>query len=449
MYAVVQQATLSVMSVLTFGPPQADPDRELITTDILEDEIFTRMPCDDVVKFCRLSTEHRQLCERDEFWRKQYVSRNNRTPATWPDLDATMTHTGETAREAFREACQFARGRQPRTLEGHQEEVIFAVFSPDDATLITTSYDTTSKLWRVSDGQLLHTLVPPAEHGYSVVAAFSPDNTMVVTGGPSACLWSVVNGQLLYELHHFGDQVSDVEFSPDGTKLLIASGDGHARMFDVASRRLLLTVDNQEETIGMHGAKFSPDGTKFVTSAYGGHSKLWGVAFGNLLHALEGHGDNIAVGRFSPDGTKVVTASYNNIAEIFRVEDGSLLHTLRGHTDVLNSAVFSRDGATVLTGSSDRTARMWSADDGHLLRTFGVHPMEVMGAHFSPDGAYVLTESDHARLWRVGGGEQELPEALDNHLHPLYSATFSNDGALIVTTSEDNTAKLWASSRDA
>ena len=82
------------------------------------------------------------------------------------------------------------------TLPG-SDSITSAAFSPDGQTLATASYSG-AKLWRVSDGSLLHSITPEA--GKSV--AFSPDNQILATGLGSTTvkLWRVGDGSRLRTL---------------------------------------------------------------------------------------------------------------------------------------------------------------------------------------------------------------------------------------------------------
>ena len=310
-------------------------------------------------------------------------------------------------------------GNELAVLRGHSHQVHSAVFSPDGQTIVTTSYDFTARLWdRV--GRELAVL---RGHGGLVNSViFSPDGQTIVTAGCDATdfsgscidgtvrLWDGV-GNARSVLNGHGDRVYSAVFSPDGQRLLTASGDGTARLWDVTGNELAILHGHEA---GVNLAIFSPDGQRIVTASEDGTMRLWdGV--GNELIVLGRHEDRVNSAVFSSDGQRIVTASDDGTARLWDVmgnELGNELAVLRVHDSWFNSAVFSPDGQTIVTVSSDGTARLWDGA-GNELAVLRGHEGSVNSAVFSPDGQTVLTASDDgtARLWPVYTLEYMVQEA--------------------------------------
>jgi WD40 repeat protein len=109
----------------------------------------------------------------------------------------------------------------------------------------------------------------------------------------------------------------------------------------------------------LYPAVFSRDGNKVITASNDGTAKIWNANTGALLYALAEHTPRVKSVEFSRDGKKVVTASRDNTARIWDANTGALLRTLAGHTNGVRSAKFSRDGKRVVTASGDNTAKIW------------------------------------------------------------------------------------------
>ena len=268
-------------------------------------------------------------------------------------------------------------------------------------------------------------------------AAFSPDGTRILTASwdKTAKLWDAASGKLVVSFPHQGI-VWGAAFSSDGTRIVTASADHSSKLWDAASGKLIASFDHQDS---VNDAVFSPDGARILTASSDHSAKLWDAASGKLIASFAHQGVvNHAV--FSPDGARILTASSDHSAKLWDAASGKLIASF-AHQGVVNHAAFSPDGARILTASADNTAKLWDTASGKLIASF-THQDSVNDAAFSPDGARILTaSSDHsAKLWDAASGE--LIASFD-HQDGLWHAAFSPDGARILTPSWDKTAKLW------
>ena len=84
---------------------------------------------------------------------------------------------------------------------------------------------------------------------------------------------------------------------------------------------------------------FSPDGARVLTASEDKTARLWDAATGQELVVLRGHEDRVSSAVFSPDGARVLTASWDKTARLWDAATGQELQVLRGH-----------EGAVVLGG---------------------------------------------------------------------------------------------------
>ena len=106
-------------------------------------------------------------------------------------------------------------------------------------------------------------------------------------------------------------------------------------------------------------AAFSSDGARILTASDDNTARLWDGETGAALAVLEGHQGTVRSAAFSPDGARIVTASSDHTARLWDGETGAALAVLEGHKGTVRSAAFSPDGARIVTASEDRTARVW------------------------------------------------------------------------------------------
>ena len=274
-------------------------------------------------------------------------------------------------------------------------------------------------------------------------AAFSPDGQRIVTASEdkTARVWNAANGQLLAKLEGHTDSVVQAAFSPDGQRIVTASEDKTARVWNAANGQLLAKLEGHTGLV--HQAAFSPDGQRIVTASADHTARVWNAANGQLLAKLEGHTGAVSHAAFSPDGQRIVTASQDKTARVWNAASGQLLAKLEGHTNTVEHAAFSPDGQRIVTASGDKTARVWNAANGQLLATFEGHTNALTHVAFSPDGRRIVTASNDrtARVWNAANGQ--LLAKLEGHTGGVRHAEFSPDGQRIVTASGDKTARVW------
>ena len=351
------------------------------------------------------------------------------------------------------------------TLQGHQARVIRVSFSSDGTRLLTASSDGTARLWDATTGRLVKLLrmVDPGVPPSSIRdAAFSPDGARIVTAsgfGHDPWVWDSKTGEKVSILHGHVFNVNCVAFSPDSSLVVTGSNDSTTRVWDAVSGHMIAVAHN---FANVSTVAFSPDGTKIAAGLWNNVVHIWDWKTdkkGETVVSLKGHDAPIHSIEFSPDGQKLVTSSGDGTARIWALQTGSdptagaqwnLSAVLKGHQGSVNSAVFSPNGQFVLTSSSDGTARIWSAYGGASVYIFADHDAAVTSAVYSPDGRTVLTaSSDHtARIWDIESATHDSiigrNAAADEELEStITAAEFSPDGKAVLTASLDGHFALW------
>ena len=95
-----------------------------------------------------------------------------------------------------------------------------------------------------------------------------------------------------------GSAVRCARFSPDGHRVVTASGDGTARLWDVETGEEL---GEMEHEAWVNWAEFSPNGHWVATGCDDGTARLWDADTGKALGDAFRHADAVLAVEFSPD----------------------------------------------------------------------------------------------------------------------------------------------------
>lgn len=328
----------------------------------------------------------------------------------------------------------------------HDDYVVRARFTPDGSTILTCSYDGRARLV----DRTTYALIAELRHGGPVVrVAMDRAGTVVATASydGTASLWDAHTGAKRATFHDRDISLQGIVITPDGKLIATIAKDDIVELWG-ADGALLATLQGTPHPIsgfftGDPGA-ISGDGTRLAVGDSLGAVRIWNLATKRVLATIETGKSKINTLRFSPDGTKLVAASDDGTATVVDLVLGTRKLTLR-HRQRVNAAEFSPDGRMVATASNDHTAVLWDSATGTPIRTLLGHKGAVNDLVFRPDGARLATASDDgdAAVWDVASGQRELH--LVGHRAALLSVAYDSEGRGLVTSGSDHTAIVWSS----
>ena len=343
-------------------------------------------------------------------------------------------------------------GTQLFSLNGHTGFIFGVAFSPDGTWLATASDDDTAKVWDLTPSRELFTLAVGDPIGS---VAFGPDGTKLATAARAhTFVWDMATGQRLYELQGHTDFIDTVRFSPAcvsapeapvercGTRLVTASQDGTARVWDLTTQRELFSLPVGQA--GNLATAFSPDGKRLGTTGEGNTIAIWDAASGKKLRTIPGHSAPVVQVVFNAAGTQLATVSENpeDGIKIWDANTGKDLFTLPEDDPVLGLA-FSPDGKQLASVGAGATAVVWDLATRKQLLSLVGHRRAVFSVAFTPDGSRLATAGGDGtvKIWDAKSGKELL--TLWGYNGRVLSVAISADGTRLATASEDGTSRVY------
>ena len=237
-----------------------------------------------------------------------------------------------------------------------------------------------------------------------------------------------------------GQISGNIAYSPDGTRLALASAIG-IWLYDTATHREVALLTGHTSYI--ISVAFSPDGRTLASGSYDSTIRLWDAVTGKEKQTLEGHKGTISSVVFSPKGDMLAGGSYDTTIHLWDAVTGEYKRTLTGHNDDVTSVAFSPDGRTLASGSMDDTIRLWDVVTGEHKQRLRGHTSNIISVTYSPDGKILASGSkdDTVRLWDA---VKEEHKGIIQHARVVSSVVFSPDGRTLASGSnDDNTIRLW------
>ena len=329
-----------------------------------------------------------------------------------------------------------ATGEQLAELRGHEDNVTAAAFSPDANYVVSVSDDQTARVWHTTSREERSYFTAKLDRATHPIVNFSPDGTQLLVASRSKYQTAVLDLTTKRLRFLLPGRVAPADSS--GTRLLTVE-DNRLAVSDLRTgseiNAFAVDVDTFESN-----ARLSADGRHVLTPLRDGRTCLWDVDSGSQM-TLGGPTDSVRAVAFRPDGDKVATGDTSGLVCVWNTRTGEKLRDLRVEGVVL-ALRYSSDGDHLLVVTSDGRGYVWRPDDrGQVVQIGGG---SITHAAFSFDGQHVITYawSEHAvQCWDTVTGDQiarlavALRRAESLHVHPFKPE--------VLIASQDDGLAVW------
>jgi len=225
------------------------------------------------------------------------------------------------------------------TLQGHKDWVVSIDFDINESLAITASLDCTARIWDLVSGRCIQVL--PGGVSPIFWASFDPEaesnEVATASADGTATIWKR-SGEVQQVLHGHEDNVVMVTYSANSTRLLTASQDRTARMWEALSGMCIREFRGHTDTV--QSAFFSGDSRLAVTASLDRTARIWETKTGDCLRTLSGHAGSVLFALFSADGSFVATGARDGCVRTFDTKTGRLQRLMEGHNGKVNTLSF-------------------------------------------------------------------------------------------------------------
>lgn len=237
------------------------------------------------------------------------------------------------------------------------------------------------------------------------------------------------------------EEVQQVAFSSDGTKLASASLDRTAGLWDVQTGARLQRFEGARS--GFYAVAFSPDDSLVAAATTDQNAiRLWESNSGRPVGILQGHRGQIVSLAFSADGKQIASGASDQSVRLWDVERGVELRALEDIKARVTIVAYSPDGSLLAVGGSNGTVLLYKASDYTVAQTLSMERTNIGSLAFSPDGK-TLAVGAGAKifLWAVASGRNL--NSFDAHRSAIISLAYSADGSQIIGGGGDNALRVF------
>src|SRR5579885_3046026 len=372
-------------------------------------------------------------------------------------------------------------GRSLHVLKAHSHTAHALRLSADGRWLVSGSPDHTVRLWDVSAGRCLRTLL----HSEWVWgASISADGKRIISGGTDDIvrIWELDQQRILCSLHP-SQAFSHTEVTQTkgrAEKLLEQSEQAYNEKRFAEALTLLREGRSlpgwerrpecmdawarltpycertgfragwlaQTFQVGARAVNLSADG-QMAAFASGESVQVWEMREGRCLHNLRGHTGEVNTVSLSKDTQWIASGSSDKTVRLWDRSNGRCLQILQGHTDSVMTVDISADGKLIVSSGHDGYIRLWEAKTGRCLRVLDAAPGErgvqrwIWRVSISVDGRRLLSggQDGSMRVWEVGTGRSLYVRK--EHIGVVTSVNITADGQFAISGSNDKTIRVW------
>lgn len=236
-----------------------------------------------------------------------------------------------------------------------------------------------------------------------------------------------------------------IEFTHDGSKVVIGSSDGGMRVADAVTGKIIATYPG---TLGeVYAVRLHPKEPLAAVGYSSGNLRIMNYLTGAVVAELPRAGKRVEGLAFSSDGAWLASTGNTGGVQMWRAgampgdawTAGPLLATEAAPWAV----AYSPDDATLASTTQDGTLVLFDARKWERLQIVRGHGQLIPGLAFSPDGKHFATGSEDGglKLWEIA--TQRIVLSLEPKGNEIVGIAFTPDGASLAASTSTYFTALY------
>ena len=292
---------------------------------------------------------------------------------------------------------------------------------------------------------------------------YSPDGTrLAIATSIGIWIYDAITYQPLHFLKKHEDLVERIVFSPDGSVLASEEQFDKIHLWDVNTGKHKYKLDHRG---GIKHFDFSADGQTLVTLSMSGpfvNTIFYHVDTGaeKQVKSMDmNHVDFIQAYHrtFNRNNNMLATGELDNTIYLWDLVEGVRKKTFEGDKGILHSLVCSPDGKAVAGGGenypqrgedgnfrSGGTLDVWDTVKGKRKHKFsGENMFSIQSVAFSPDSSLLAGGDLFGQIHLVDPNTGKYIKRLEGHNREVVAISFSADMRTFASGSQDGSIRIW------
>ncbi|MEJ7591415.1 MAG: hypothetical protein WKF77_07690 [Planctomycetaceae bacterium] len=281
----------------------------------------------------------------------------------------------------------------------------------------------------------------------ATAVTLSPDQQFAFCGGSDGTIrqWNLTDANpaniepvKTYAGH--AAPVTELSVSPNGAILCSVSDDKTLRVWKIADRSIVHTIEHPKAVTSV---SVSPDSTRVVTGCADGIPRLWDVTTGQLLESFADHTADTAIQcvRYLSDSQTIVSSGDDKSLITRRT---TVSRSVAVHTGAIRSMVAYNGGVQVISAGDDAKVVMTNLSTGNRDREYTVGDQKPVVVAVRPDAQQIAAgcEAGEVLVWNVNDGTKTLQVLNVNSA--VTSMAWSPDNRKLAVSTARNTIHIFA-----